>query len=466
MTDVLMNQPIRAIAAAVRNGATSFEAVISDAVARHHQFNDTLGAYKHWDEERALAEARAADMMLRAGRDAGQVMGLPISVKDIYGVRDMPTFAGTPKEMPKIWRDEGPVVAALRRGLAIPMGKTHTVEFAFGAVGATGNWPSPRNPWDADDHRTCGGSSAGAGVSLAEGSAVIALGTDTGGSVRIPASVTGQVGLKTTIGRWSTEGIIPLSSSFDTPGTLTRTVEDAIAAFAAIDPAWDDAEDLFRRAGDLEAGDLRLAIPDELFWDDCSPGVAEGVKCAVDKLAAKGARVERIALPEAAEARERFIRGGLFGVEGLSFMDEHYPDRAETMDPNVGYRFKPSRKVDAVSYFTEMRKIAELAAVVDERLRSVDVVVTPTVPLRSSGNSVAAFTRCTRSQPDSVASLANAMVLEEFAEPMTTTASQRPEISDSADWRLVVAKHRSDRPGIHTSGKRSLAASSTSDQSR
>ena len=381
MTDDLIDHPIRGIAAAVRDGSTTFEAVVSNAVTRHGRFGDALDAYKYWDENRALAEARAADAVLRAGRDAGAVMGLPVSVKDIYGVHDMPTFAGTPKEMPDIWRAEGPVVGALRRGLAIPMGKTHTVEFAFGAVGATGNWPSPRNPWDAGDHRACGGSSAGAGVSLAEGSAVIALGTDTGGSVRIPASVTGQVGLKTTIGRWCTAGIVPLSSSFDTPGTLTRTVEDAISAFAAIDPAWDDAEALFRRTGSLEAGDLRLAVPDEHFWDDCSPGIAENVKGAIDELAGKGARVGRILLPEIAEARERFIRGGLFGVEGLSFMDEHYPERAETMDPNIGFRFKPSREVDAVSYFTEMRKIAELAAAVDERLRSVDVLVTPTVPL-------------------------------------------------------------------------------------
>ena len=381
MTEDLYDRPIRNIAAAVRDGSTTFEAVISNAASRHGRFGDALDAYKHWDGNRALAEARAADGLLRAGRDSGAVMGMPISVKDIYGVHDMPTYAGTPKELPEIWRSEGPVVGALRRGLAIPMGKTHTVEFAFGAVGATANWPSPRNPWDAGDHRACGGSSVGAGVSLAEGSAVIALGTDTGGSVRIPASVTGQVGLKTTIGRWSTAGIVPLSSSLDTPGTLTRTVKDAISAFAAIDPAWDDAEALFRRAGDLDARDLRLAVPDELFWDDCSPGIAEGVKNAIDEAAAKGARVVHFSLPEAAEARERFIRGGLFGVEGLSFMDEHYPDRAETMDPNVGYRFKPSREVDAVSYFTEMRKIADLAAAVDERLRSVDVVVTPTVPL-------------------------------------------------------------------------------------
>jgi aspartyl-tRNA(Asn)/glutamyl-tRNA(Gln) amidotransferase subunit A len=381
LTDPLKNRSIREIASGIRDGSTTVEALITGAAANHRKHGEALGAYKHWDEDRALGEARAIAEMIRAGRDAGPMMGMPVSVKDIYGVRAMPTFAGTPKELPEAWRAEGPVVAALRRDLAVAMGKTHTVEFAFGAVGATGNWPSPRNPWDADNHRACGGSSVGAGVSLAEGSAVVALGTDTGGSVRIPASVTGQVGLKTTIGRWSTAGIVPLSSSFDTPGPLTRTVEDAIMAFAAIDPAWDDADALFRQAGGLDASDLRIGIPEELFWDDCSPGVAEGVKGAIDELAAKGAKIKSFALPEASAAREGSIRGGLFGVEGLSFMDEFYPDRAETMDPNVGFRFQPSRDIDAITYFTEMRKIAALAAAVDERLKSVDVLVTPTVPL-------------------------------------------------------------------------------------
>jgi aspartyl-tRNA(Asn)/glutamyl-tRNA(Gln) amidotransferase subunit A len=108
------------------------------------------------------------------------------------------------------------------------MGKTHMVEFAFGGTGHNGHWGAPYNPWDAAAHRSVGGSSSGAGVSLLEGSALLALGSDTAGSVRIPASMTGTVGLKVTLGRWSTEGVVPLSFTFDTPGLLARSVSDRL----------------------------------------------------------------------------------------------------------------------------------------------------------------------------------------------------------------------------------------------
>jgi aspartyl-tRNA(Asn)/glutamyl-tRNA(Gln) amidotransferase subunit A len=381
MQQRLTEWPIRRLAAALRDGQAKAEELIEAAIARHARYGETLHAYKHWDPERARAEARAVDALLAAGHDAGPLMGLPISIKDIYGVAGMPTFAGTPRELPAKWRQEGPVVRALRRQLAVVTGKTHTVELAFGGVGTNPHWGAVRNPWDAAAHRVCGGSSAGAGVSLAEGSAVLAMGSDTGGSVRIPASVTGTVGLKLTIGRWSARGIVPLSSTFDTPGPLTRTVEDSIVAFAVIDPAHDDAEALFARLDDLTPADLRLAICDEHFWDDCAPGIAEGVKAAVDELTAKGARLRRLSLPEAGDARERFLRAGLFGVEGLSFLEAEYPDRKETLDPNVWVRLEYAQTVSGVQYFSEMRKVRELATAADRRLRDVDVLVTPTVPI-------------------------------------------------------------------------------------
>ncbi len=120
------------------------------------------------------------------------------------------------------------------------VGKTHTVELAYGAVGMNPHWTTPRNPWDAGTHRIPGGSSAGAGVSLWEGSALVALGSDTGGSVRIPASLTGTVGHKTTKGRWPTDGVVQLSATLDTVGALTRSVADSVHFFGAIDPAWGD----------------------------------------------------------------------------------------------------------------------------------------------------------------------------------------------------------------------------------
>jgi aspartyl-tRNA(Asn)/glutamyl-tRNA(Gln) amidotransferase subunit A len=377
----VIDRPIRAIAAALRDGSATIETLIEEAVARHERLDGALGGYKHWDAERAGAEARAAGMLLGTGHDAGPLMGLPVSIKDIYGVRGMPTFAGTPTELPPEWRAEGPVVTALRQAMAVVMGKTHTVEFALGAVGLTANWETPRNPWDGASHRVCGGSSAGAGVSLAEGSAVVAMGTDTGGSVRVPASATGQVGLKTTAGRWSTDGIVPLSATFDTPGPLTRSVEDAAVAFAVIDPAPGDVDALFRRLETMDVGELRLGVCDEHFWDDCAPGIAEGVGTALDELGGKGARVVRMAFPEAAEAGRRALHLQPFGVEGLSFIAEDYPDRLETMDPNVRARFDVARGVSAVDYFTAMRTLRTLGAAAGERLRGVDALVVPTMPI-------------------------------------------------------------------------------------
>jgi aspartyl-tRNA(Asn)/glutamyl-tRNA(Gln) amidotransferase subunit A len=141
-------------------------------------------------------------------------MGIPISVKDLFGVPGLPTCAGTNAAFPREWEAAGPVVGAVLSQLGIVTGKTHTVEFAFGGLGTNPHWGTPVNPWSSpDEPRAPGGSSAGAGVSLAQGSALLALGTDTAGSVRIPASFTGQTALKTTHGRWSLEGIVPLSPS-------------------------------------------------------------------------------------------------------------------------------------------------------------------------------------------------------------------------------------------------------------
>jgi aspartyl-tRNA(Asn)/glutamyl-tRNA(Gln) amidotransferase subunit A len=381
MSETLLDRSICEIGAALRSGSTRIEDLTADVLDRHARRGDVLNAYKYWAGDSIKTDADAAAAALAAGYDHGPLMGLPVSFKDIFGVAGMPTCAGTPKELPKKWRGEGPVVAAMRGQFAVISGKTHSVEFAFGGVGTGAHWPSPRNPWDANAPRVSGGSSSGAGVSIAEGSALLAFGTDTGGSVRIPASVTGQVGLKTSIGCWSTAGIVPLSSTFDTPGLMTRSVEDAIIAFGAVNPGCDDPTALLDRLGGLAAGDLRLGICDEHFWDDCSPGIVEGVRTAIDELTGAGAQLNNLPLPEAFAARTCFINGSLFGVEGLSFIGEEYPDRIETLDPNIKARFDIARKVSGVDYFTEKRNIEKMAAAVDERLRHVDVLVAPTVPM-------------------------------------------------------------------------------------
>lgn len=381
MSDALLDQTIPVIAAALRETPGRIHALMDEVIARYGRFEDTLNAYKYWAPEQLRSEAEAVQRVLAAGLELGPLMGLPISIKDLYGVAGMPIHAGGPTPLPDAWQTEGPVVQALRRQLAIVTGKTHTVEMASGGIGTNVHWPNPRNPWDANEHRICGGSSSGAGVSLAMGTSVLAMGSDTGGSVRIPASATGQVGLKVSSGRWSTAGIVPLSSTFDTPGPLTRSVVDAVIAFAAIDPAHDNPLALLQTLENYSLGEVRLGVGEAHFWDDCEASIVESVQAALGELQQAGARAVTLPLPQAAEARGCFARASLSNVEGLAFLQEYYPERWETLDPNVRARFELASQVSAASYFIEMHRVQTFARQADEALKAVDVLVSPTLPM-------------------------------------------------------------------------------------
>lgn len=376
-----LQQSIRSLAAALRDGTTTSVALAEEAIANHARFGTALDAYKCRQDDRFLAEARAADAAFAAGLDFGPLQGIPVSVKDLFGVAGYETFAGSPAALPEKWEQEGPVVGALRAALAPVAGKTHTVEFAFGGVGSNAHWGTPRNPWDAAAHRVPGGSSAGAGISLCEGSALLALGSDTAGSVRVPASFTGNVGVKTSFGRWSLDGIVPLSPSLDTAGVLARTVPDAVLAFAAIDPLTDiPGEALLAALSELTAGDVHIGVCDH-FFEGCDPGVAEGVQAALDELAAAGARISKFDLPEAAAADEIFMRGGLAAPEFAAFITGEMAKSKATLDPNVAARFESMEAITAVDYLLRRARLAELAASADDRMADVDVVVGPTVTI-------------------------------------------------------------------------------------
>src|SRR5919197_2584043 len=172
------------ISARLADGRLHARTLVEEAQARH---DPSLNAYKTWAPDFALRQADAADAAFAAGNRLGALQGIPVSVKDLYGVKGLPTFAGSPRELPARWQREGPLVRTLRSQNAVIMGKSHTVEFAFGGLGLNAHWPTPWNPQDRKVHRSPGGSSSGAGVSLGEGTALLALGTDTAGSVRIPA---------------------------------------------------------------------------------------------------------------------------------------------------------------------------------------------------------------------------------------------------------------------------------------
>jgi aspartyl-tRNA(Asn)/glutamyl-tRNA(Gln) amidotransferase subunit A len=345
-------------------------ALTEEAQSRH---DPALNAYKTWAPDFALRQADAADAAFAAGVRLGALQGIPVSVKDIYGVEELPIFAGSPRELPGRWRREGPIVSQLRRQIAVVMGKAHTVEFAFGGLGVNAHWSTPWNPQDRTVHRSPGGSSSGAGVTLGEGTALLALGTDTAGSVRIPASMTGNAGIKTTKGRWSTDGVVPLSPTFDTTGLLARGAADLAFAFQQFDT------EIVPALGDL-AG-IRLGRAGAFFWDSASPGVAERVDEALLLAEADGARISDAALAGVPEVFESYLQGGIVAPELYSFLSAQLPEWLETLDPRVRRRMDAGKALPAWEYLGRKERYAVLGADAARSLAGIDALVCPTVPI-------------------------------------------------------------------------------------
>ncbi len=367
----LASASIAELGAALRDGRVRAADLVEQAAENR---DESLRAYKLWLPERAAAAAAMADAAFAQGLDFGPLHGLPVSVKDLYGLVGTPTHAGTPRPLPAAWEREGPVVHAVRGGMACIVGKTHTVEFAFGGIGSNPHWGTPRNPWSRDVHRVPGGSSAGAGVSLWEGTAVVALGSDTAGSVRVPASFTGTVGVKTTRGRWSLDGLVPLSPTLDSAGILTRSVADAVLAFAVIDPR------CTAPPGPADLSGLRLGVVEALY-DGCTLAVTDAVRAAIREVEGKGASIVAFSLPGLGAAQEIFAAGGLAAPEFVAFINRELPEFRTTLDPNVRSRFAAVESMTASEYLDRRARLARAADEADAGLAGLDGILSPTTPI-------------------------------------------------------------------------------------
>ena len=389
---MMQTQTIRQIAQSVRSGTLTARSLIESAIACHNadsRQNESLGAYIVFDADGARAQADAIDAQLAEGIDPGPLAGIAVSVKDLYGVEGLPIRAGTSRPLAERWQREGFLVRALRDLGAVIVGKTHTVELAFGGVGLNPHTGTPVNPWDAHAHRAPGGSSSGAGVSLWEGSALIALGSDTGGSVRIPAAATGVVGHRQTTGRWPTTGVVPLSTTLDTVGLLTRTARDSQYVFGLIDAraGHSTAKPGAGRSSLPDAAanwaGVRIGIPRPDLWHDVQPDIVAALNGALAELEEAGAELIDFAAPELHEAGERYLEGTLVQPERFESLERELPGALELLDPIVGKRLAAATGVSATRYIGVLRLRQRLSVQLQSRMKStaIDLLAAPTIPI-------------------------------------------------------------------------------------
>lgn len=377
-------ESIASLATRIAAGSTTPVKVTEALLARIDALDGRLHAFIRVMPEHALARARAAEAARREGRNAGPLNGIPYAAKDLFDVKGVPTTAGTRFLADNVAAADCTVVRKLDAAGMVLLGKTHTVQFAYGAAGLNHDHGTPHNPWHAEPHAP-GGSSSGSAVAVAAGLTPFALGTDTGGSVRVPAALCGIVGLKTTIGRVSRARVYPLSWTLDSVGPITRTVEDAALVFQALqgaDPgdastAGVEPLDTLRN---LKAGakGLRLAFGETTFFDDVDPEVEQAVREAGKVFRALGAALTSIAVPEAAAAWAEKHRGLLLPAEGCVQNRELLDRHLDQLDPVIAPRMLTGRTLSAPDYLLLLRRYAELQARVKDTLRDIDALIVPT----------------------------------------------------------------------------------------
>jgi aspartyl-tRNA(Asn)/glutamyl-tRNA(Gln) amidotransferase subunit A len=326
--------------------------------------------------EQARAEAGAVDLRRRAGISTGQLGGIPISVKDLFDIRGLPTTAGS-----RVLADAPPaetdatVIARLRAAGAVIVGRTNMTEFAFSGLGLNPHYGTPANPYDRSSRRIPGGSSSGAAVSVSDGMALAAIGTDTGGSVRIPAALCGLVGFKPTARRIPMTGTLPLSSTLDSIGPIARTVR----CCRILDEVMSGESDDDRARAELKG--VRFGIATGRALEGVDAHVMRSFEVALGRVAEAGGCITDVAIPEFAEISETASTATFPAAESFSWHRELL-DRAKDMyDPRVATRIAKGAAISAANYLWLVAKRNELIRSIRRRTADIDVLVLPTVPL-------------------------------------------------------------------------------------
>lgn len=360
------------LAADLAAGRTTSRRLTEEALAR---IADPAGegkrAFLKVYSESALAEADYADRLRKSGVRRSPVDGLPVSLKDLFDVAGDVTRAGSRILRIEATQDAA-AVARLRAAGAVFVGRTNMVEFAFGTTGINPHYGTPKNPWDRKTGRVPGGSSSGAGVAQADGMCVMALGTDTRGSVRIPAALCGVTGFKPTARRVPREGAFPLSYTLDSIGPLANSVAccaayDAILAGEPVEPL------------PQISSALRLLVPKTEVREGLDPEVAEAFASTVDKLGRAGARITEKPVPAFDRQAEYFKGGGYAGAEAYAIHRKH-ADRLAEFDPRVAKRVMMGKELSAGDYVEFGLLRAQYQREVEAELAGYDAFLLPSAP--------------------------------------------------------------------------------------
>ncbi|KOR31668.1 glutamyl-tRNA amidotransferase [Achromatium sp. WMS3] len=400
-------QSIRELANNLRTGQYSSEELTRHFLKRIANINPTLNAFISTTEEIALKQATDADKLLRSNESSNLLLGIPIAHKDIFCTNGVKTSCGSRMLDNFISPYDATVVEKLNRAGAVMLGKTNMDEFAMGSSNETSWYGAVQNPWDLT--KVPGGSSGGSAAAVAAGLCIAATGTDTGGSIRQPASLCGITGLKPTYGRVSRFGMIAFASSLDQGGTLTRSVEDAaimLQVMAGFDPKDSTSVEHpvpnYLDSLDADISGLRIGLPKEYFAANLDSSIADSVTAAIAEYQKLGAKVQDISLPHSnlvvptyyvvapAECSSNLARydGVRFGhrcENPQDLMDLYQRSRSEGFGPEVKRRIMIGTYVLSAgyydAYYLKAQQVRQLIAKdFEEAFAEVDVIMTPTSP--------------------------------------------------------------------------------------
>ena len=355
------------LAQALADGTATSRSLIEDSLAKIADPDGEGGrAFIKVHAEQARVMADAADALRKAGRAPGRYAGIPIAVKDLFDIAGEPTPAGSAilADAPDA-KANAPVVARMLAAGFIPVGRVNMTEFAFSGLGINPHYGTPTSPWDRASKRIPGGSSSGTAVAVADGMAAAGLGTDTGGSCRIPAAFCGIVGYKPTARRIPITGVLPLAPSLDSVGPLAPSV----ACCAAIDAVLAGEAPCAPTPANLNG--LRLAVPENMVLDGMDETVAAAFDKALANLSAAGARIRRIHFSAFDEVPSVNARGGFAASEGYAWHRRLLATRGSGYDPRIRVRIARGEHMSAVDYIDLVNARTRLIAGFDPRNRAL-----------------------------------------------------------------------------------------------